>query len=72
MPSTNEPSRDSTGAPGRAAWPKTLIRPSVGRIRPMSMRSDVVLPAPLGPSRPSTWPRRTSKDRSRTATKPSL
>ncbi len=37
------------GARDRAACPKTLIRPSVGRIRPMSMRSDVVLPAPFGP-----------------------
>src|SRR5690348_17636372 len=31
------------------------------------MRRVVVLPAPLGPSRPSTWPFSTRKDSSRTA-----
>ena len=49
------------------AWPKTRISPASGVIRPISMRRVVVLPAPLGPSRPSTWPFSTRKDRSRTA-----
>ena len=55
-PSTNAPTRDSTGAPGRMACPKTRISPSSGLIRPISMRRVVVLPAPFGPSRPRTWP----------------
>ena len=69
-PSTNEPIRESTGAPGAILWPKTRMVPSVGVIRPISIRSVVVLPAPFGPSRPSTWPGSTRKERSFTATKP--
>ncbi len=34
---------------------------------PISIRRVVVLPAPFGPSRPSTWPFSTWKPRSRTA-----
>ena len=44
------------GAGDRPAWPKIRISPASGWIRPISIRSVVVLPAPLGPSRPSTWP----------------
>ncbi|MFI6522026.1 hypothetical protein ACIBF1_41210 [Spirillospora sp. NPDC050679] len=36
------------------------------------MRSEVVLPAPFGPSRPSTWPFSTRNDRSDTARCPLL
>ena len=36
----------------------------------MTIRSVVVLPAPLGPSRPKTLPRGTSRERSFTATWP--
>ena len=60
--------RDSTG---RAGPDRVRRRPGSRRrrgvIRPISMRSVVVLPAPFGPSRPSTWPCSTRKDRSRTA-----
>ena len=63
---TRRPAR-APARPGRMAWPKTRISPASGRISPISMRRVVVLPAPLGPSRPSTWPFSTRKDRSRTA-----
>ena len=36
--------------------PSTCMRPASGRIKPDSMRSVVVLPAPFGPSRPVTVP----------------
>ncbi len=65
------PTRDSTGAPGTIRWPNTLISPELGWISPVSIRSVVVLPAPLGPSRPSTCPASTVKLRSLTARKPS-
>ncbi|GFN03959.1 hypothetical protein Smic_25150 [Streptomyces microflavus] len=39
----------------------------VGVMSPMSMRRVVVLPAPLGPSSPRTWPFSTRKESSRTA-----
>ena len=69
-PRRTSPSRDSTGAPGVTRWPKMRISPASGWISPISMRSVVVLPAPLGPSRPSTWPRSTRNDRSSTASSP--
>jgi hypothetical protein len=43
----------------------------VGRVMPISTRSEVVLPAPLGPSRPTTCPRWTVKSTVDTATNPS-
>ena len=57
--------------PGSAA-PRTGGRgsspcPAVGRARPSTMRSVVVLPAPLGPRKPVTAPARTAKERSSTA-----
>ena len=33
--------------------PSTSAEPALGRIRPSSMRSVVVLPAPLGPTKPA-------------------
>src|SRR5512142_872588 len=70
-PSTSAPSRDSTGAPGTRRWPKTSTSPAVGRVRPMSTRRVVVLPAPFGPSMPTTCPRPTVKSTRSTATNPS-
>ena len=52
---------DTTPAPARRAAParsKSRASPAVGWIKPTSIRSAVVLPAPFGPSRPHTWPGR--------------
>ncbi len=51
------PTRASSGAPGRTGRSNRRASPAVGRISPTSIRSAVVLPAPLGPSSPQTWPR---------------
>src|SRR5690606_12568678 len=48
--------------------PSTRTRPPSGRISVYSIRSVVVLPAPLGPSRPVISPSRASKPTSSTAT----
>src|SRR5690606_20178103 len=48
--------------------PSTSTRPLSGRIRVYSIRSVVVLPAPLGPSSPVISPSRASKPTSSTAT----
>ena len=66
-PSMNAPIRDSTGAPGVTGWPNTWIVPAVGVISPTSTRSVVVLPAPFGPSSPTTCPRSTRNVTSSTA-----
>src|SRR5690606_16562377 len=42
-------------------------RPSAGRSSPSSVRMSVVLPAPLGPSKPKISPRRTRNDTPRSA-----
>ncbi len=47
--------------------PSTTIWPEVGGIRPSTMRSVVVLPAPFGPRKPKMQPGSTAKERSRTA-----
>src|SRR5215213_5850581 len=47
--------------------PPTVIRPSVGGIKPVIMRIEVDLPAPLGPRKPSTSPRSTENDTPSTA-----
>ena len=70
-PRPARPTRDRTGAPGTSRCPKTSASPAVGMVRPISTRSVVVLPAPFGPSRPTTWPRSTVKLISSTATNPS-
>src|SRR4051794_33839487 len=38
------------------SWPNNLISPRSGRCKPISWRTRVDLPAPLGPSRPNTSP----------------
>src|SRR5579871_889155 len=48
--------------------PSTQTCPASGRSRPVAMRSVVVLPAPLGPTRPKNEPRGTSSDSPATAT----
>src|SRR6185437_9077339 len=49
------------------SWPAMRTSPAVGGMIPASTRSVVVLPAPLGPTSPSTSPCCTLKLRSRTA-----
>src|SRR5512135_3652342 len=53
-------SRTRTGSRATSK-PATNPCPAVGTISVVSMRLSVVLPAPLGPSRPNNSPRRTSK-----------
>jgi hypothetical protein len=48
--------------------PKQVMLRESGRMMSRIMRMVVVLPAPLGPSKPYTDPRGTWSDRSRTAT----
>ena len=47
--------------------PEMEALPAVGSVRPSSISVVVVLPAPLGPSRPNTSPCRTVRFRSSTA-----
>ena len=47
--------------------PNRLNCPAVGLMRPSNMFMVVVLPEPLGPSNPKTWPRGTWMERSSTA-----
>src|SRR4051794_13472983 len=47
--------------------PSTVRRPSVGRMMSSTIRSVVVLPAPLPPRKPNTWPSGTAKLSSSTA-----
>ena len=49
--------------------PPTRTVPLVGTMMPAMLRSVVVLPAPLGPTRPSTSPGATVNDSPRTASK---
>ena len=53
---------DTTSCPATSAWPRS------GRVSVDRMSTIVVLPAPLGPSKPSTSPRPTLKLMSRSAT----
>src|SRR5437868_10088612 len=43
------------------ARPSTVSRPSLGRMMSSAIRSVVVLPAPLPPRKPNTWPSGTAK-----------
>ena len=52
------------------SWPQMRAVPSVGIMKPASMRIVVDLPAPLGPRKPSTSPRATRNDTWSTAVKP--
>ena len=58
--------RQPLGEPGGGAEDRAW--PDVGRTRPSSIRNVVVLPAPFGPRKPYTSPRRTRSSRSSTAT----
>jgi len=55
-------------APAVARWE---TRPALGTRMPAQQRSVVVLPAPLGPTRPSTSPAAAANDTPRTASWPS-
>jgi len=46
-------------------WGSPHIRsvPLSGFVMPVSIRNNVVLPAPLGPSNPTIWPDPTSKSK---------
>ena len=57
--------RSPTGSASRST-PATTIRPAVGGRKAVIMRMAVVLPAPLGPRNPSTWPSGTKNDTSST------
>src|SRR5687768_14771161 len=59
--------RAETGPRAMSTSP-TITRPAVGRRKPVIIRMVVVLPAPLGPRRPSTSPGWASKLTSSTAT----
>src|SRR5687768_3340084 len=50
------------------SWPPTVTFPSVGGMKPVIMRMEVDLPAPLGPRNPRTSPRSTEKEIRLTAT----
>ena len=50
--------RRSRSCPSPHERPKSSMRPAVGGVRPSIISSVVVLPAPLGPSRPKQMPRR--------------
>jgi hypothetical protein len=45
------------GGTADMSWPSISIRPEVGRSKPASMRSSVVLPQPEGPRRAKNSPR---------------
>src|SRR6266511_3630336 len=46
------PIRSRTAIPSAMPWPRTVAVPAVGCNRPSRSRKNVVLPAPLGPTRP--------------------
>ena len=49
--------------------PRQVTRPASGSRTPSAIRIVVVLPAPLAPRKPNTWPGGTSNTRSSSATK---
>ena len=53
------------GLPGDS--PSSVVEPALGVASPSRTRMAVVLPAPLGPSRPQTVPSGTASDRPSTA-----
>ena len=67
----NEPTEASTSAPACTGSPCTNTWPESGRISPTSIRMAVVLPAPFGPSRPTTCPGSARKETPSTARNPS-
>ena len=52
--SMSAPRRRNSSEPGTTRVPKSRVSPAVGRMSPSSIRRHVVLPAPLGPSKPQT------------------
>ncbi len=50
------------------SWPAMVTVPAVGPRKPARTRSVVLLPAPLGPRKPTTSPLPISNDTSSTAT----
>ena len=65
-PGQPDVSRRRVGSP-IASTPSTTTSPASALSSVVSMRTTVVLPAPLGPSRPSTVPGVTSKSTPSTA-----
>jgi hypothetical protein len=61
MPARSVASRPAVGCP------RNCTAPEDGRIKPASMRSVVVLPAPFGPTSAKISPARTSNDTPSTA-----
>src|SRR5580692_8637696 len=59
--------RTSTPLSGLSGIPATMAEPEVGAINVPRVRTVVVLPAPLGPRKPNTSPRNTSKETSEKA-----
>src|SRR5437899_838647 len=59
----------ATGSRSMSCPPMRIV-PAAGRTMPARLRSVVVLPAPLGPTSPSTSPGATLNDRSPTETTP--
>ena len=61
-----DPAADGGGV-GARSWPATVAVPAVGVSSVVSIRSVVVLPAPLGPRKPTSSPGPTSRSTPRTA-----
>src|SRR5436305_10583402 len=58
-----QPMQRMAASKSRRRWrPQTVTRHDVGRMRPTSIRMVVVLPAPFGPRKPKTSPRRSSNE----------
>jgi hypothetical protein len=54
--------RRASRQPGRRPRnPSTRTEPAVGRMRPSISLNSVLLPAPLWPIRPNSWPRGTDR-----------
>ena len=51
-----KPTRASCSVPEPGVLPSTLMLPEVGVRMPQASLSSVDLPAPFGPTRPTTWP----------------
>src|ERR1019366_8020406 len=64
------PRRRTGGLDSWMSWPSSRMRPLVGSIILLIMRSEVVLPHPLGPTRTIVRPAGTSRLRLSTATVP--
>ena len=64
------PRRSSAASIVAVSWSSSQIVPEVGSIIRLTMRSDVVLPHPEGPTRTVIWPVGASRSRSSTAVVP--